>query len=99
MSSHQCPKTTPGPWHISPMGSYGDFDGKSRIIIGDDRRICAVHAYPGDHECKANARVIAAAPLMYEALANLENDDGKNMPDTAWKLVQDALSAARGETA
>lgn len=46
-----------------------------------------------------DARLIAAAPLMYEALANLENDDGKNMPDTAWKLVQDALSAARGETA
>jgi hypothetical protein len=45
----------------------------------------------------ADAKLIAAAPLMYEALANLENDDGKNMPPSAWKLVQDALQAARGK--
>lgn len=46
---------------------------------------------------KANAHLIAAAPDMYEALSNLENDDGKQMPPSAWKLVQDALKKARGE--
>lgn len=47
-------------------------------------------------EYEANAHLIAAAPDMYEALANLENDD-EHMPPSAWKLVQDALAKARGE--
>ncbi|MGH0004111.1 hypothetical protein ACQU0X_28905 [Pseudovibrio ascidiaceicola] len=34
-----------------------------------------------------------SAPLVIEALDNLENDDGKCMPETAWELVQAALDA------
>lgn len=45
----------------------------------------------------ANARLIAAAPDMLEALQNLENDDGI-IPDHAWKLVQDAIAKATGAT-
>lgn len=44
------------------MGSYGDFDGNSRVIVGDDRRIAVVHATKGCKEDKANARVISCAP-------------------------------------
>jgi hypothetical protein len=40
---------------------------------------------------------LAAAPCMLEALENLENDDG-SIPDHAWKLVQDAISKAKGES-
>lgn len=47
-------------------------------------------------EGRANAHLIAAAPDLYEALDNLENDDG-SIPDHAWKLVQAALAKARGE--
>jgi len=55
------------------------------------------HRSDGTDPTAANSHLIAAAPLMYEALANLENDDAERMPDTAWQLVQNALKAARGE--
>ncbi len=41
--------------------------------------------------------LIAAAPDMLEALENLENDHGKAMPPSAWKMVQDAIKKAKGE--
>ncbi|MGH0003130.1 hypothetical protein ACQU0X_23930 [Pseudovibrio ascidiaceicola] len=33
---------------------------------------------------------------MLEALQNLENDDRKSMPPSAWQLVQEAIKAAGG---
>ena len=33
--------------------------------------------------------------LMLEALENLENDDGRQMPASAWKLVQEAIAIAK----
>jgi hypothetical protein len=59
-------KHTPGPWELCTKGDYGDFDGNSRVIIGDDRRLAVVHV--SDEETDANARLIAAAPLMLAAL-------------------------------
>lgn len=44
------------------------------------------------------ARKMAAAPAMLEALENLENDNGKSMPETAWKLVCQAIAQAKGWT-
>jgi hypothetical protein len=46
---------------------------------------------------EADARLIAAAPDMLEALQNLENDDG-SMPKSAWNLVQNAIAKATGVT-
>ena len=46
-----------------------------------------------DAEMHANAKLIAAAPCLLAALQNLENDNGQ-IPDHAWKLVQDAISKA-----
>lgn len=48
-------------------------------------------------EDHANACLIAAAPLMLEALENIENDD-QHMPDTAWELIQAAIAKARGQS-
>lgn len=63
---------TPGPWEASAPGDYADFDGDSRVILGDDRRIAVVHwsyeTHGGDTECDANARLIAAAPSILAAL-------------------------------
>ena len=46
---------------------------------------------------EADASLLKAAPDMLAALENLENDSGKAMPDTAWKMVQDAIAKAKGE--
>lgn len=86
-------KHTPGPWVY----------GRDGITGPDGRRIEAtglaliLGARSQDDVAFQNARLIAAAPDMFEALSNIENDDGKAMPPSAWKLVQDALKKARGE--
>ena len=81
-------KFTPGPWLFSSYKS-----GTSVIVIDGKEFGVATVNYPNRD---ANAHLIAAAPDLYEALDNLENDDG-SIPDHAWKLVQAALAKARGE--
>jgi hypothetical protein len=67
---------TPGPWHIVPHG-----DGDSLVICDDEEamwRICFM-ATPGSagsfEKITANARLIAAAPELYEALCSLVDQD------------------------
>lgn len=62
-------KHTPD-WTLCDIGDYGDFDGECRVILGNNqsRRIAVVHTYKDNPETEANARLIAAAPEMLEAL-------------------------------
>ena len=48
-----------------------------------------------DLEAEANARLISAAPAMYDLLASIENDAGQ-VPEWLWNRIQDVLSKARG---
>ncbi len=57
---------TPGPRELCNLGDYRGFNGRSRVILGDDMRLAAIHAT--DDEGDANARLIAAAPDMLGAL-------------------------------
>ena len=63
---------TPGPWSIVPYG-----DGSSLVIHSDeDNRVCfmatASSDRPSSHaSIRANARLIAAAPELFEALREL----------------------------
>jgi len=89
---------TPGPWksdgyYVRQSGQRG-----SRMIA--DVCYTGPHHTPPDEYpqiCRiadeANARLIAAAPDLLEALQNLENNDGI-IPDHAWKLCQEAISKA-----
>lgn len=61
---------TKGPWTASEHGDYGDYDGNSIVIRGDDLRIAAVLGYDTE-ETHANARLIAAAPELLETLENI----------------------------
>lgn len=74
---------TKGPWEACDPGDYGDFDGESRIILGDDMRIAVVHWHPtlNTDMSDANARLIAAAPDLLaaaqRALNFIENTEGE----------------------
>lgn len=68
MSGH-----TPGPWEACEPGDYGDFDGESRVVCGDDMRIAVVHWHPrlNTEMSDANACLIAAAPDLLKALKGM----------------------------
>jgi len=69
---------TPGPWHIT--GIDEDTTVAAVNIYGNN--VWVADTFAGAHdlkECESNARIIAAAPEMYEALTNMlvafvEND-------------------------
>ena len=95
-------KFTRGPWEASDLGDYGDFDGNSRVILGDDRRIAVVQVTKKDKESNANALLIAAAPDMFEALVavlhrcnDFETEEYEG--DPMGKLVISALKKAKGK--
>lgn len=48
-------KATPGPLELCERGAYGDFNGNSRVVIGDDRRLAVFQV--SDEETCANAEL------------------------------------------
>ena len=98
------PKHTPGPWRAVyppqlpapeyvPIHIYGH-DSDSPLRRAAEFNVCTVTSYSW-LERKANARLIAAAPDLLEALENLENDAGQ-IPQFAWDMVQEAIAKAKG---
>jgi hypothetical protein len=79
-------------WTLIPARTQAHIHGK----IGEESFVVSVPFKT--REDRIVARMMAAAPRMLEALENLENDNGKTMPDTAWKLVCDAIAQAKGWT-
>ncbi|WP_296763766.1 hypothetical protein [Sediminimonas sp.] len=64
------------------------------VEVADARRIVAcVNACKGIPTDALESGVIRD---LLEALENLENDDGKAMPPSAWALVQTAIAKAKG---
>lgn len=47
-----------------------------------------------NHE--ANARLIAAAPEMFELLETIENDDG-SVPPWLWERIQEIIKRVKGD--
>lgn len=95
-------KYTPGPWHINTAGSG---DGKGNIVIdeiyvyapesgADDVAVAADIADPlTGKPSEANARLIAAAPELLEALKDVMYwDNGK--PE--WEDARAAIAKAEG---
>jgi hypothetical protein len=61
----------------------------------DECDICTIDAHGITDEQRANARLISAAPDMYEVLATIENDAGQ-VPSWLWDQIQAALAKATG---
>lgn len=100
---------TPGPWELCYLGDHSDFDGNSRVVIGDGIRLAVVHT-DGRPEAEANARLIASAPDLAEALDQLldlyvslavSGDAGSwdAEKEAEVKDARAALAKARGESA
>ena len=66
-------KHTPGPWVKCDRGDYGDFDGNSVVILGDNScvRVAVVH-HNGSDEHDANANLFFAAPEMLAELKGMQ---------------------------
>ena len=56
----------------------------------------AINNYATKSEAKANAKLISAAPDLFEALINIENDDNR-IPSTIWEMRNKAINKALGE--
>jgi hypothetical protein len=61
-------KHTPGPWTEDPEGLVA-----VSIEGGDGSVVCDVHGAANDARCEANARLIAAAPEMFEAMGEVQS--------------------------
>lgn len=99
------PNFTPGPWFVFDDAGLGD--GYVGISMGthidspnfyDTNHLwfCEVEYSDADDETIATADLMSAAPDLYEALASIENDDGR-IPKAIWDLRNKALAKARGE--
>ena len=74
---------TPGPWEIQDAGP-GTIRGLRFRVVTDEKFIAKTS--DGLEEARANARLIAAAPEMYEtmkAILAVVNDPGPIFPGTA----------------
>lgn len=99
---------TPGPWRIVKghfpndgaydYGIFAEIDWKRHVIAEAFGRSDETTF----HDSRANATLIAAAPDMYEALAEFENEyRGGEYDDELWPLMKKAraaLAKARGKT-
>jgi hypothetical protein len=98
------PGYTPGPWSVAqPWNGFSEIrGGNGELVFG------LAAGVPGEKQpdeiCEANARLIAAAPEMFEALQNillcpaiLDELNGDNETNNAVAKARAALSKALGE--
>ena len=96
MSEH-----TPGPWR-----SIIGYDGSHTILTGKDYSLQCVALIKSTPTCQADARLIAAAPEMLEALKHcydllgryeINRIDGDEIADEAASIIRSAITKATGE--
>ena len=96
---------TKGPWKVEQYPDIGELE---IWHLSDDfvHRVCSIECQmPGFNEDEANARLIAAAPALYEALKNLVNEIAI-MGDVGWyneegglvRKAQAALALVDGDS-
>lgn len=82
---------TPGPWNCDQTVGFATFVGAE-----ENPNIAAVHFKDTD-EGKANARLIAAAPELYEALCDMISDRDC-LSEATVDFAQRAIAKARGQS-
>ena len=93
-------KFTPGPWKI-----HANAHDNIEVVV-DRYPIALLNGYCDDDELAANARLIAAAPMLYEALVNADyavwymaNNGLEDMIDWEERFNQltEAIALVKGE--
>jgi len=102
-------KHTPGPWQVLPEECDKPYIRIRGTVLGGRYKIANVitPSYEGVHEreaveTRANARLIAAAPELLEALkafvADWSDDTGMSSPSyESVRLAREAIAKAEGE--
>lgn len=92
-------KHTPGPWRIDDRI---DFVDGCLAVVDDGSVLCHVEVWPYEDEetqktGRANARIIAAAPYLYEACKKIAELIEQNYPDMVGiDDVRHAIAKAEG---
>lgn len=102
-------KHTPGPWHVSDVQGKNTFTVYAREDAPvRSNWICqgpnvGAMTEPDEATCMANARLIASAPELLEALKELQTayatsleDSACNMIDASWRKARAAILKATG---
>ena len=94
---------TPGPWQVDPdypidvQAKVGNQEVCTPFYKGcEGRTISPVTPVANEEEALANARLIAAAPELLEALEGLVNADSVTM-HAAMQAAELAITKAKGE--
>ena len=85
-------KHTPGPWKTTKESTRNQFVTDTKIRSADDSVVCVLHC-----NGEANARLIAAAPEMLEALEYIVAwNSGEWSAEKARDMAKSAIAKARG---
>lgn len=90
-------KHTPGPWHVT--GKHAECEVRYVGVDTSDRhsqQIATLYGFGGEQQ-EANARLIAAAPELLEAIQEIElvaTEDTSVLPESpTWKAIEKARLA------
>jgi len=93
---------TPGPWHIFEKEAHKGQGILHIVEEGGDPYLEIATLMAHKEELEANARLMAAAPEMLEALEDvkiwLEESKRKDLVPVLWVEVCAAIAKARGES-
>lgn len=100
-------KHTPGDWgvyiadRICPEDTSGKVLAVARhgITTGEEEAVCIIGWAPFSPEDDANARLIAAAPRMFEVLEMFVNSFNKDDDYAAMQAAKQVIAKATGEQA
>lgn len=82
---------TPGPWDYIVRPTLIHIETALDNPSGAGFPICSI-----PKKAEGNARLIASAPELLEALESIENDDGR-IPESIWAMRNAAIAKAKGE--
>lgn len=99
---------TPGPWTYESDHTHRQFNIRMLgHLIGtrdEAKHICTINNLPSHvlanrdpSIAEANARLIAAAPDLLEALEDLVNSFEKHRPKAYWDAARTAIAKAKGK--